>query len=146
MPLISMPPHIVDEHLNLLCERLNRGSAMPRPELRVYSAGGPQSGTLLAVLHFYLPAFTPANNGRVVANPITPCNSCLATGKAESFVAVGMDGTPVFMGTVGLAPERDRYGNYPPSPHALVLEGSDCITAGSVLSIDYWEICWGQNG
>lgn len=145
MALIYMPPYVVDEHLNLLVERLNRGTSMPRPELRIYSAGGQEYGTLLAVLHFYLPAFTPAKNGRVCANPISPCNSCIASGKAEHFVAVGMDGAPVFMGSVGVMPEPDpRTGRRAPSPYALTLEGTNCITAGSVLSIDSWELTWGQ--
>lgn len=145
MSYIFMPPEVVDEQLDLLVSRLNQGSSLPRPELRIYSTGGPQHGTLLAVLQFYLPAFTPSCNGQVVANPITPCQSCLAGGKAEYFTAVAMDGSVRFMGSVGKMPDPDpKTGVRPPSPYVISLMGTDIITPGAVLSIDAWKLTWGQ--
>lgn len=132
---IQLPSHVGEELLNSLVGSLDRGNALPRPEIRLYSTGGPSNGTLLGVLRMYLPAFTPAKDGIVTSNPIEPCGAALASGMAEYFTAVAMDGGVRFAGSVGKQPDPDpRTGIRPPSPYVLTMD-NNMIQAGAVISI-----------
>lgn len=137
MPSIQVSTSTQDEYLALIANRLDMGNALPRPELRIYSTGGPEHGTLIAVLQMYLPSFTPPSHGRMSANPITPCTNAIASGVAETFRLVSMANIPICGGSIGPAPEPDpRTGERPPSPYAITLEGGNDIRAGSVVRID----------
>jgi hypothetical protein len=136
-PFIQICPALQNEYLALLSARLDMGDALPRPELRIYSTGGPEHGTLIAVCQMYLPSFTPPVNGRIVSNPITPCGSAIASGVAEHFRLVSKANVPLWGGSIGLAPDIDpRTGQRGPSPYGLCLSGTTQIMAGSVVSIE----------
>jgi hypothetical protein len=137
---IQLPPSVQEEHLNSLVGSLDRGNALPRPEIRIYSTGGPEHGTLLGTLRMYLPAFTPAHKGLVTANPIEPCRAALASGVAELFAAIAMDGSVRFYGSVGKRPDPDpRTGLQAASPYVLTLE-NNVIVAGGVIQIDSFQL------
>jgi hypothetical protein len=95
--------------------------------LRIYDGTQPSTAdspittqVLLAELRLGSPAFQPASNGLITANPITPDGDAKATGTASWCRFLAEDGTPLFDGSVGVAGSLININSVSIQQHAVV--------------------------
>lgn len=71
--------------LDLILEQLMKGTECPNPVLNIYTAGGPDTGTLLASFPLNNPPFSRANNGRAKIHEV-PNTIAINSGDAKEGV------------------------------------------------------------
>lgn len=86
--------------LDAFTTRFNAGTTNPTGALRIYTAGGPESGTLLGTALFANPAFPLAAAGATTTSNITRDDGADATGVAAVVIYCDRDRTEVARGTV----------------------------------------------
>ncbi|MEW5857407.1 MAG: hypothetical protein AB1861_08500, partial [Cyanobacteriota bacterium] len=98
MPL-SLTTPTKNACLDALTTRFNAGSTNPTGALRIYTSGGPESGTLLGTALFANPAFPVATAGATTTSSITRDEAADETGVAAVVIYCDRDRAEVARGT-----------------------------------------------
>jgi len=97
---VEISTSIKNTILDLILEQLMKGTECPNPVLNIYTAGGPDTGTLLASFALNNPPFSRANNGRAKIHDI-PNTIAINSGDAREGVFFNKNFDIVMKCTVG---------------------------------------------
>jgi hypothetical protein len=101
IPYFVFSPFIHNRVIDLILGELDKGEGCPRAAINIYTAGGPERGTLLSTLYMALPSFTKAVDGESESYEITPDTNAAGTGTAAYFEIVDRNKNMVIGGVVG---------------------------------------------
>lgn len=130
---VSISIEIKNMILDLLLEKLMTGTDCPNPVLNIYTAGGPDLGTLLVSLPLNNPPFSRANNGRAKIHEV-PSTVAINTGEAKEGVFFNKNRDRIFSCTVGSL--KDTTANLVLYQGGVPEEASSIIRAGYVVILN----------